>query len=207
MILSPHTSLHPALQVCHFSIISASLQHLIGNFINHFYWNFTFQNFGLTHFLLGLRSMHFINIFFWHQFYTLIHSSYFKKLNSLSLKCILRVREAEVLTDPYWFSVSPKWKKILTFYTVKTRGVSASWREAWNQAVLNLPVCLETKLNARCWFWNNYRKLIDLLTGCVLQWMLSVCLANVRPFLCPCASFALPCRMHVSWHEGSSFLH
>lgn len=105
--------------------------------------------------------MHFINIFFWHQFYTLIHSSSLKKLNSLSLKCILRVREAEVLTDPYWFSVSPKWKKILTFYTGKTRGVSASWREAWNQAVLNLPVCLETKLNARCWFWNNYSKLIS----------------------------------------------
>lgn len=151
--------------------------------------------------------MRFINIFFWHQFYTLIHSSSLKKLNSLSLKCILRVREAEVLTDPYWFSVSPKWKKILTFYTGKTRGVSASWREAWNQAVLNLPVCLETKLNARCWFWNNYSKLIDLLTGCVLQWMLSVCSANVRPFPSPCASFPLPCRMHVSWHEGSSFLH
>lgn len=119
MILSPHTSLHPALQVCRFGIISSFTLTFNSQFINHFYWNFSFQSFGLTHFLLGLRSLHFINIFFWHQFYTLIHSSCCKKLlNSLALKCILRVREAEVLTDPYWFSISLTWKKILTFYTV-----------------------------------------------------------------------------------------
>lgn len=70
------------------------------------------------------------------------------------LKCILRVKETEVLTDPYWICyVSPKWKKIFTsFYILAKPEVSLlpGRRLAQNQAALSLPMCLEAKLNPRC---------------------------------------------------------
>lgn len=70
-------------------------------------------------------------------------------------------------------------------------------------------MCLEAKLNPRCQ-WADFGIIRE-------NWFIScqavshserlVCLANVRPFLSPGASFALPCKRHVSWHQQSSFLH
>lgn len=135
------------------------------------------------------------------------------------LKCILRVKETEVLTDPYWICyVSPKWKEIFTsFYVLAKPEVFLlhGRRLARNQAALSLPMCLEAKLNPRC----STSFLLDkLILGIVTEnWFVSwqalsrskclVRLANVRLFLSSHASFAIPCNRHASWCQRSRFLH